>query len=303
MPSKAGKDPVSRKNSSETPEAIRIELVKHFRTARETLRHQWVQEMTAKGLLEGLSPEETESESQTIYDTCINCLESGTYQDAEIYASRMAARGVLKAMSPEQILGGMLTLRDVYGRSLFQLYQKDMDRLTASLEVYEPVANKILAVVALAFIKEREKVVSQQQEAIRELSTPVLQLRDRLLILPIVGVIDSIRARQLTEQLLKSIRATRAQAVVIDITGVPIVDSKVANHLVQTVEASRLMGASVIVSGISPEIAQTLVTIGVDLSRLDTVCDLQGGVDRADAMVGLALVSTEDASAHRVSEA
>ena len=83
-----------------------------------------------------------------------------------------------------------------------------MDRLTASLDVYEPVANKILSVVALAFIEEREKVVRQQQEAIRELSTPVLQVRDRLLILPIIGVIDSVRAKQLTEQLLKSIRTT-----------------------------------------------------------------------------------------------
>src|SRR5205823_8241066 len=98
------------------------------------------------------------------------------------------------------------------------------------------------------YIEQRERTIHTQQEAIRELSTPVLQVRERLLILPIVGVIDSQRARQLTEQLLRGIRQNRAKVVVIDITGVPTIDSTVANHLVQTVEASRLMGASVIIT-------------------------------------------------------
>ena len=128
------------------------------------------------------------------------------------------------------------------------------------LDVYEPAANRIANTVAINFVQERERVIRQQQEAIRELSTPVLQVRERLLILPIIGVLDSQRARQLTEQLLRGIRANRAKVVVIDITGVPTIDSTVANHLVQTVEASRLMGASVIITGLSSEIAQTLVT-------------------------------------------
>ena len=93
----------------------------------------------------------------------------------------------------------------------------------------------------------------------------MLQVRERLLILPIIGVLDGQRARQLTEQLLRGIRTNRARVVVIDITGVPAIDSTVANHLVQTVDASRLMGASVIITGLSSEIAQTLVTLGVDL--------------------------------------
>ena len=98
-------------------------------------------------------------------------------------------------------------------------------------------------------IAERERVISLQQDAIRELSTPVLQVRDRLLILPIIGVIDSLRAKQLTDDLLHSIRANRARIVVMDITGVAAVDSKVANHFIQTVAAARLMGANVIVTG------------------------------------------------------
>ena len=269
------------------------ELVSHFRQEREPLRRQWVQQMTGKGLLAGLTAEETESESINIYETCVGCLDTGEYDGAVKYATSMAERGVLRGMTTEQIIGGLLTLRDVYGRSLFQRYQKDMDRLTYSLDIYEPVANKILSIVALAFIEEREKVVRQQQEAIRELSTPVLQVREGLLILPIIGIIDSQRARQLTEQLLQGIRSSRAKVVVMDITGVANVDSKVANHMVQTVDASRLLGATVIVTGVSPEIAQTLVTIGVDLTKMNPVGDLQGGIEQADRLLGYKVILAE----------
>ncbi|KPQ42114.1 MAG: STAS domain protein, partial [Candidatus Methanoperedens nitroreducens] len=274
----------------------RQELVDHFREKRELLRHQWVEQMISKGLLAGLTREEIETESMTIYDTCIVCLETGEYDGAQTYAIRMAERGVLRGMTSEQIIGGLLTLRDVYGRSLFERYQHDMERLSSALDIYEPVANKILSIVALAFVEEREKVVRQQQEAIQELSTPVLQVRDQMLILPIIGVIDTHRARQLTEQLLRTIRISRAKVVVMDITGVPGVDSKVANHLVQTVDASQLMGATVIVTGISPEIAQTLVTLGVDLTKMNTVGDLQGGIEEADHLLGYKVVRVESSN-------
>jgi len=285
---------VRRNSKSDSPAQARAasytnllgELVEHFTKLRDPMRRQWVQMMTAKGLLTGLNQEEIENESITIYDTCIGCLEKGEYSEAEKYAARMATRGVLSNMTPEQILGGMLTLRDVYGRSLFQRYQKDLQRLLKALDIYEPVANKILSIVALAFLEEREKVVRQQQEAIRELSTPVLQFREGMLLLPIVGVIDSHRARQLTEQLLRAIRLYRAKIVVMDITGVPAVDSKVANHLLQTVEACRLMGAVVIATGLSPEIAQALVALGVDLGKMRTVGDLLGGIEEAELILG-----------------
>jgi rsbT co-antagonist protein RsbR len=126
---------------------------------------------------------------------------------------------------------------------------------------------------------------SQQQEAIRELSTPVLQVRDRLLILPIIGMIDTFRAKQLTESLLHAIRANRAKVAVMDITGVAAVDSKVANHLVQTVAAARLMGAVVIVTGLSADVAQALVALGVDLRSITTVGDLQGGLELAERLL------------------
>jgi len=108
----------------------------------------------------------------------------------------------------------------------------------------------------------------------------------------VVGIV--LLLRQLTEQLLRAIRTNRAKVVVIDITGVAAMDSNVANHLVQTVEASRLLGATVIVTGLSPEIAQTLVTIGVDLSEMATVGDLQGGIEEAERLLGYKVVPLEE---------
>ncbi|MDB5397067.1 MAG: hypothetical protein JWM91_4573 [Rhodospirillales bacterium] len=143
---------------------------------------------------------------------------------------------------------------------------------------------------------EREQTISIQQEAIRELSTPVLQIRDGLLILPIIGTLDSFRAKQLTDSLLRAIRANRAKMVVMDITGVAAVDSRVANHLIQTVAASRLMGATVIVTGLSGDVAQALVSLGVDLGTLNTVGDLQGGLELAERRLGYRIARQADSS-------
>jgi anti-anti-sigma factor len=134
--------------------------------------------------------------------------------------------------------------------------------------------------------KRAEKEIQKQQESIWLLSTPVLPVRERLLILPIIGEIDAQRARQLTDQLLHGIRANRARVVVMDMTGVASVDSNVANHLVRTVQAANLLGASVIVTGLSREITQTLVHIGVDLSSLTTLGDLQSGIEEAEHRLG-----------------
>jgi rsbT co-antagonist protein RsbR len=118
------------------------------------------------------------------------------------------------------------------------------------------------------------------------LSTPVLQVRERLLVLPIIGMLDSRRAKQMTDSLLRAIRENRARVVVMDITGVAAVDSKVANHLIQTVAAARLMGSLVIVTGLSADVAQSLVALGVDLAKINTMADLQGGLEEAESILG-----------------
>ena len=143
------------------------------------------------------------------------------------------------------------------------------------------------------YVYSRERVILRQQEAIQELPTPVLPFRDGMLLVPVIGLLDPRRAQKLTEQLLISIRANRAKVVVMDITGVLAVDSKVANHLLQAVDAARLMGANVIVAGLSPEIAQTMVTLGVDLGRIETVGDLQSGIERSERLLGYQMVRTD----------
>ena len=122
----------------------------------------------------------------------------------------------------------------------------------------------------------------------------MLRLRDRLLVLPIIGILDTSRAQKLTEDLLASIRESRARVVILDVTGVPTVDSAVANHLLQAVEASRLMGAKVIVTGLSSNVAQALVTLGVDLTKMNAVGDLQGGIEVADRIMGYRVVADGD---------
>ncbi len=154
----------------------------------------------------------------------------------------------------------------------------------------QKVAFLDIGIIVDVLIDERERTINEQQEAIREISTPCLQIRDRLLILPIIGLIDSQRAKQLTDNLLHAIRANRAKVVVMDITGVAAVDSKVANHLIQTVAAARLMGAETIVTGLSAEVAQSLVALGVDLSKVNTVGDLQGGLEAAEKLLGYRIV-------------
>ncbi len=270
---------------------LRRELVEHLRGKREELRRRWVEEMAAGGLAIGLSGDDIQSASGTIYDAWIDCLETGRYDGIQPYATLIAERSAPAGVTPDRILEGFLRLREIFSRDLAAHYKDDMTNLSKVMDMYVPVADRILCIVAAAFVQEREKVVRQQQEAIRELSTPVLRVRDRLLILPIIGVLDTHRARQLTEQLLYSIRANRAKVVIMDITGVASVDSKVANRLVQTVEAAQLLGATVLVSGISPETAQTLVAIGVDLSGLRTVCDLQSGLEEADRLLGISPAS------------
>lgn len=142
-----------------------------------------------------------------------------------------------------------------------------------------------MAAIAASYITEKERIIADQAAAIRELSTPILRLRDRFLVVPVVGVVDTHRARELTESLLHAVRRYRARSVVVDITGVPIVDSKVANHLVQTVEAVRLMGAHVVLSGISPDIARTLVAIGANMSSVVTVGEFDVAVELAEKLV------------------
>jgi rsbT co-antagonist protein RsbR len=276
-------------DSSERTEARKAnlleELVSHLRDNRTELREEWVRRITEAELLSVMTPDEIFSEVTAVYDNYVNALQTGSVETLQAYARDLSERIIPRGVETHEVLGIVLLLRDVLARSLFVNYLEDTNLLNEILDAYEPAANRIAVTVGVSFVEERERVIREQQESIRELSTPVLQVRERLLILPIIGVLDSQRARQLTEQLLGAIQSSRARVVVIDITGVATVDLTVANHLVQTVEASRLMGASVIITGLSSRIAQTIVDLDVDLTMMRTVGDLQGGLEEAESLL------------------
>ncbi len=269
-----------------TEEELLPQLVAHLREHRSKLREEWAGRIQDAHLLHAMTPQEMGVETKSVYDNYVEVLETGSVEALQDYARDLSERIIPRGVETDEVVGIVLLLRDVLARSLFEKYQGDFALLNRVLDAYEPAANRIANTVAVSFVDERERIIRQQQDAIRELSTPVLPVRERLLILPIIGVLDSERARQLTEQLLAGIRTHRAKVVVMDITGAPDVDETVANHLVQTVDASRLMGARVIITGLSPKIAQTLVTIGVDLSKMNTIGDLQGGLEEAERLLG-----------------
>jgi len=209
------------------------------------------------------------------------------------YVDARLKLGVLYAkvgLDPRVFLGAFEHLLSAIAARLLDRRQgKERDAFEQFLS-FQKLAFFDVGLIVDVIVFERERLIHQQQEAIRELSTPVLQVRERLLILPIIGVIDTVRARQITESLLRAIRSHRAKVVVVDITGVPVVDSKVANHLMQTVMAARLMGTTAIVTGLSADVAQALVTLGVSLGEVMTAGDLQGGLEEAEKLLGYRMV-------------
>jgi len=190
-------------------------------------------------------------------------------------------------------IGAFQHLMQSIGNDIYEQLRDDPAKAFACYRALTKVGYFDVSIISDVLVAERERTIRHQQEAIRELSTPVLQIRDRLLILPIIGVLDSQRAKQLTDDLLGAIHTNRAKFVVMDITGVAAVDSKVANHLIQTIAAARLMGSTVVVTGLSAEVAQALVALGIDLGKIDTTSDLQTGLEQAERSLGYRMVRAD----------
>ncbi|WP_420004352.1 protoglobin domain-containing protein [Arenibacterium sp. LLYu02] len=179
-----------------------------------------------------------------------------------------------------------------YAYYLNQLAKLVLDRMP---EEREDAFDLILSLFKIAhfdmslaletYVEAREDAIKARERELSELPTPVLQLRPGLLLIPVVGTLDSYRARTLTVQLLEGIKEHRARAVVLDITGVAAVDSAVANHLIQSMAAARLMGAMSVLTGLSAEVAQSLVKVGVTGEALNTAGDLQRGIELAEDLL------------------
>lgn len=235
--------------------------------------------------LKAVTPEQLAQQEEENDDRLRLALVEGDWGPYLIHL-RAQAEGFAHAGIPFTAWLPLFTLsRDITQRRLLPQSGEQGDRILRVLDGMNAFLDLAVSELGQAYLDTKEKLIGEQQAAIRELSTPILQLSEGLLMLPVVGVVDTQRARHLTETLLVAIRKRRARVVVMDITGVPVVDSKVANHLVQACEAARIMGAEVIVTGISPEIAQALVTIGAELHGARTLADLQSGIEEANRML------------------
>ena len=172
-------------------------------------------------------------------------------------------------------------------KPLFSVLQDEFGSDGSALAAVTWQATELLDKLGLftveAFQKTREEVISRQQQELLELSTPVVRLWENVLALPLIGTLDSARTQVVMQNLLEAIVQTRSDFAIIDITGVPVVDTLVAQHLLKTVAAARLMGADCLISGIRPQIAQTIIHLGVDLTNVTTKATLGGRLRRCAA--------------------
>lgn len=170
----------------------------------------------------------------------------------------------------------------------------DLSRFGDLLATIEIATDGLTTLIYEIYAETRERIIAQQSLSLLELSTPVVRLWDRVVMVPLVGVIDTARARQVTERLLDSIAKYESTVAIIDVTGVPILDTSVAGHLMKTVAAAQMLGARVVMTGISPDGAQTLVKLGVNFSEIPTRATLRAGVAEALLLVGKRIVSVEE---------
>src|SRR5262245_49931989 len=160
---------------TESSAGLLRELVAHLRQNRTQLREEWARRITRAELLTAMTDQEIFSEATSVYDNYVEVLETGNVEALQAYARNLSERIIPRGVQTNEVVGIVLLLRDVLGRSLFKKYHADFDLLNRVLDAYEPAANRIANTVAVSFVQERERVIRQQQEAIRELSTPVLQ--------------------------------------------------------------------------------------------------------------------------------
>jgi rsbT co-antagonist protein RsbR len=180
----------------------------------------------------------------------------------------------LQGFSPEETATFVFSLKQPMFTRLRREITNDAQALADEFWAASVLLDKLGLYTTEMFQKSREEVISRQQQELLELSTPVVNLWKDILALPLIGTLDSARTQVVMESLLQKIVETSAAIAIIDITGVPTVDTLVAQHLLKTVAAARLMGADCIISGIRPQIAQTIVHLGVDLSAVTTKATL-----------------------------
>ncbi len=185
----------------------------------------------------------------------------------------LSASRAKSGYTPSETASAVFSLKQAFFAAIREEYSNDGDALKVTWQATE-LLDKLALHTTDSFQKTREDVISRQQSELLELSTPVVRLWENVLALPLIGTLDSARTQVVMQNLLDAIVETRSDFAIIDITGVPVVDTLVAQHLLKTVAAARLMGADCLISGIRPQIAQTIIHLGVDLTNVTTKATL-----------------------------
>jgi len=251
----------------------RIPSILH--TYEEELLEEWMREQLASDTLRTdlLTESELRQQSAEFLGALRQAAESDNLTDImtpqwsevrEILTDLSRSR-VQQGFAPSETAMFILSLKQLLFTRLRQELDQDADTLANEYWAATVLLDKLGLFTIEAYHTSREAIIGRQQEELLELSTPVVKLWDGILAVPLIGTLDSARAQSVTESLLQQIIDTEATIAIIDITGVPAVDTLVAQHLIKTVAAARLMGADCLVSGIRPQIAQTMVALGVDL--------------------------------------
>jgi rsbT co-antagonist protein RsbR len=267
---------------------------------REQIQAQWLRELTAQTTTSPkgrLASQDINKQATGFLDELTSAAISAKSNDIT-KAEWDGVRRFLEQLSVDRVQAGFTseeTATFIFSlkRALFDAVMSDSERLSQSAVSDLWAITELLDQLGLHTVKTyqrtRENLINRQQEDMMEMSTPVIKLWDGILAVPLIGTLDSARTQIVMESLLRRIVETESQIAIIDITGVPTVDTLVAQHLIKTVTALRLMGADCIVSGIRPQIAQTIVHLGVDLQNVATKANLADALALALKRTGVSL--------------
>jgi rsbT co-antagonist protein RsbR len=275
-------------------------LVSALQTRRREILATWLEQLeqvsvSSKGRLSTKEVGKQADEFLNILATTAQASgidDAGTegWQSVRDFLEDLSRQRVLAGFSSDETATFIFSLKRPLFNALGQVCINDADKLARELWATTELLDKLGLHTIKTFQASREEVIGRQQTELLELSTPVVKLWDGILALPMIGTLDSARTQIVMESLLQKIVETEAQIAIIDITGVPTVDTLVAQHLLKTVTAIRLMGADCIISGVRPQIAQTIVHLGVDLQGVTTKANLADALALALKRNGISAV-------------
>jgi rsbT co-antagonist protein RsbR len=281
---------------------MKNESIKIFQKKKKQLLETWMKlQLADESLREDLmSNEELRGQSEELIHILVDKLNDGNIDDPKHgdfdpvidILSAISISRARQGFSPRETGVFVFSLKDALLNILQQELKDPQELFQQSMKVSKLI-DSFGVTTFETFIKGREEVILRQTDEIAEISTPVIRVWDGILALPIIGTLDSARTQVVMENLLQEIVESGSSIAILDISGVPAVDSLVAQHLIKTVSATRLMGAECIISGIRPEIAQTVVHLGIDLTNIITKATLASALRTAFNMLHLQVVKKQ----------